>query len=42
MLSLSVANTHFAANAPGAGPLVTLWAIGTAPTSFGEFSNGGD
>jgi uncharacterized protein (TIGR03118 family) len=30
---------HFAANAPGAGPLVNPWAIVRAPSHFGQFSN---
>jgi uncharacterized protein (TIGR03118 family) len=30
---------HFAANIPGAGPLVNPWAIAKAPANFGEFSN---
>jgi hypothetical protein len=30
---------HFAANAPGAGPLVNPWAITRAPSHFGRFSN---
>jgi uncharacterized protein (TIGR03118 family) len=30
---------HFAANAPGAGPLENPWAIVQAPSNFGEFSN---
>jgi uncharacterized protein (TIGR03118 family) len=30
---------HFAANAPGAGPLVNPWAIVHAPSHFGQFSN---
>jgi hypothetical protein len=30
---------HFAANAPGAGPLETPWAIVRAPAKFGAFSN---
>jgi uncharacterized protein (TIGR03118 family) len=30
---------HFAANAPGSGPLVNPWGIVHAPGNFGEFSN---
>jgi uncharacterized protein (TIGR03118 family) len=30
---------HFAANLPGAGPLVNPWAITRAPANFGRFSN---
>jgi len=30
---------HFAANAPGAGPLVNPWGIARAPAHFGKFSN---
>jgi len=30
---------HFAANAPGAGPLVNPWAVVRAPAHFGQFSN---
>jgi uncharacterized protein (TIGR03118 family) len=30
---------HFAANAPGAGPLENPWAIVQAPSNFGAFSN---
>ena len=30
---------YFAANAPGAGPLVNPWAITRAPSHFGRFSN---
>jgi uncharacterized protein (TIGR03118 family) len=30
---------HFAANAPGAGPLVSPWALVQAPADFGAFSN---
>jgi uncharacterized protein (TIGR03118 family) len=30
---------HFAANAPGAGPLENPWAIVRAPSDFGTFSN---
>jgi uncharacterized protein (TIGR03118 family) len=30
---------HFAANQPGAGPLVNPWAITRAPSNFGQFSN---
>jgi uncharacterized protein (TIGR03118 family) len=30
---------HFAANQPGAGPLVNPWAITKAPAKFGPFSN---
>ena len=30
---------HFAANLPGAGPLVNPWAITRAPANFGQFSN---
>jgi uncharacterized protein (TIGR03118 family) len=30
---------HFAANAPGAGPLVNPWGIVQAPADFGAFSN---
>jgi uncharacterized protein (TIGR03118 family) len=30
---------HFAANAPGAGPLENPWAIVRAPAEFGEFGN---
>ena len=30
---------HFAANAPGGGPLVNPWGIVQAPDHFGEFSN---
>lgn len=31
--------SHFAANAPGAGPLVNPWGIVQAPNHFGEFSD---
>jgi uncharacterized protein (TIGR03118 family) len=31
--------SHFAANAPGAGPLVNPWGIVQAPSNFGPFSN---
>jgi uncharacterized protein (TIGR03118 family) len=31
--------THFAANAPGAGPLQNPWGITQAPTNFGAYSN---
>lgn len=30
---------HFAANAPGAGPLANPWGITQAPANFGEYSN---
>ena len=30
---------HFAANAPGEGPLANPWALVTAPAHFGKFSN---
>lgn len=30
---------HFAANVPGAGPLVNPWGITRAPANFGRFSN---
>jgi uncharacterized protein (TIGR03118 family) len=30
---------HFAANAPGAGPLENPWGITQAPANFGEYSN---
>jgi hypothetical protein len=30
---------HFAANAPGAGPLENPWGIVQAPSHFGKFSN---
>jgi uncharacterized protein (TIGR03118 family) len=30
---------HFAANTPGAGPLVNPWGIARAPAHFGNFSN---
>lgn len=30
---------HFAANAPGEGPLANPWAFVTAPSHFGKFSN---
>jgi uncharacterized protein (TIGR03118 family) len=31
--------SHFAANAPGAGPLENPWGIARAPANFGAFSN---
>jgi uncharacterized protein (TIGR03118 family) len=31
--------SHFAANAPGAGPLQNPWAVVQAPANFGAFSN---
>jgi prepilin-type processing-associated H-X9-DG protein len=31
--------THFAANAPGAGPLQNPWGIAQAPAHFGKYSN---
>jgi hypothetical protein len=34
-----LAPNHFAANAPGAGPLVNPWGIVRAPSHFGRFSN---
>jgi uncharacterized protein (TIGR03118 family) len=30
---------HFAANAPGQGPLIAPWGIALAPSNFGKFSN---